>query len=200
MTKRIFNFKKEFGWSEMIALVALLFAVFSLCLQYMSNKADISLTNDKLISANFIDRDGKKKHFGFYRATISNNGNKSVTLLSLKPHETLGLILTTEEGSTKATQDGVAYKIFQISDTVLSDRLFSKEKNLWDFKDQGLEKLSLINKVINPGEVYTLNVGTVFDLFADTTKHYSSMIFTTQLCFSNGQKLNFGAGGDIKRK
>lgn len=197
--RKYFNFKKELGWGEIIALIALFVAGFSLYLQYISNRAEISLTNDKLISANFTDKDGTQKFFGFYRATISNNGNKPVTLLGIRPHEDLGIILTTQGTSNSIKRDGVPFKIFQIPNSILSDRLFSKEKNLWDFEDQGLEKLSMINQVISPGEVYTLNIGTVVDLFSDTTKNYSSMVFTTQLCFSNGQKLIFGAGGEIQR-
>lgn len=199
MIRHFFKFEKQAGWGEIIAFIALIVAALSLYLQITSNRAEISMTNDKLISANFTDKDGKKKFFGFYRALIANNGNKSVTLVGLKPHEKLGIVLTTQYGSNSLTKGGIPFKIFQISDTILSDRLFSKENNLWEFEDQGLEKLSLLNKVINPGEVYTLNIGTVFDLYADTTKNYSSMIFTTQLHFSNGQKFDFGAGGDIDR-
>ncbi len=192
-TRRIFNFKKEFGWSEIIAIAAFLLAAFSLYLQYISNKAEVSLTNDKLISSVFTDKDHIRKFFGYQRATISNNGNKPVTLLGLRPHEKLGLILTQEVGIENLEKDKIPFKIFQIPDTILSERLFSNEKNLWDFQDQGLEKLSVINKVINPGEVYTLHIGTVYDIFADSTKHYQTVIFNSELVFSNGQKLLFGA-------
>ena len=65
------------------------------------------------------------------------------------------------------------------------------------FKNEGLEKLSMINKVIEPGETYTLNVGVIYDFYSDDTKNYSSFMFTSQLQFSNGENLCFGTGGNI---
>lgn len=196
MTKNTFNFKREFGWSDIIAVTALILAAISIYQQYKSNSTEVLIQNDKLLSANFVDKDGQKKYFGYQRATIINSGNKSVTLLGLKPNENTGLILTQEYGAKNLEKDKLKCEIFQIPDSILSDRLFSKEKNLWDFKDQGLEKLSVMNKVIQPGEVYTLNIGTVYDLYSDKSKHYKTIIFSSELIFSNGQKLLFGVADD----
>ena len=193
MADKIFNFKTEIGWSEVMAFVALFLAAFSLYIQYSANKASVSLTNDKLVSTIFIDKDGNKKFFGYMRATITNSGNKAVTLLGLKPHEYMGLVLssTYEQNTDELEKDKLICKIFQIPDDILSEKL--NEKNILSFEDQGLEKLSVMNKVINPGEVYMLNIGVIYDLFSDKTKHYKTVIFSSELIFSNGQKLLFGA-------
>lgn len=193
MEKRFFNIKKEFGWAELISIVALILAGLSLYIQYNSNKAFVTLHNDKLLSTVFMDKDSTYKFFGYIRATINNTGNKPVTLLGLQPHEKLGLILTAVEGGEYLDKDEIKCKIFQIPDTILSDRLLSSEKNLWDFKDDGMERLGVINKVINPGEVYTLHIGTVYDLFSNPNRRYTTVIFNSELIFSNGQRLLFGA-------
>jgi len=181
-----------------ISSAALLVSMLSFLLNYNSSRADISLTNDKLISAVFKDATGQKKFFAFQRATITNEGGRPVTLRGLISHEYLDLILLTEKGSDKTVKHNVKYKIFLIPDTLTSEKLFSKEVNLSNFENQGLEKLSMLNKVINPGEVSTISLGLILDVFSDTTKQYSSMIFCGKLFFSNGQKLDFGSGGNIE--
>ncbi len=45
--------------------------------------------------------------------------------------------------------------------------------------------------------MYILTVGTILDLYSNPEKIYESMIFTSELHFSNGQKINFGAGGPV---
>lgn len=192
--------KKIIWVSLSTSILALLIAAISLYINFKNNSTQIGLINDKLISAVFKDIDGKKKFFGFYRAIITNNGNKPITILGLKPDKNFGILLTTKEGSNKAENTNVDFKIFRIPDTLLSEHFLKKEENLRKFKDEGLEKLSLLNTVIPPGEIYLLNIGTIFDLYSDTTKHFNSMIFTTQLHFSNGQTLNFGAGGPIRHE
>ncbi len=190
--------RKVFWIPILISLLALGFAASTFILNYQNSKADVSLIPYKLVSGAFNDKDGKKKIFGVYRAIIGNNGNRPVTLLGLKPYYgNSGILLTTYKGSNDAHQTNVEYKIFRIPDTLMTEQLLDKEENLWNFRNEGLEKLSVLNKVIPPGEIYSLNIGAIFDLFSDTTKHYSTMIFTTELLFSNGQKLNFGAGGNI---
>ncbi|MDO3695924.1 hypothetical protein QVZ41_13820 [Wenyingzhuangia sp. chi5] len=194
---KIFNFKAEFGWSEVIALIALIGAGISLIIQINSNNPDLSLKNTSLVGTTFIDKNGDKYHFGFYRTTIINNGEKSVTLLGLKPHENSGLISTTERGSNKLTEGLIQYKIFQIPDSILVDHLIKGQLLISEFENQGLEKLSMINKVIGPGEIFTLNIGVIYDFYSDNSKDYSSFIFSSQLEFSNEEKFNFGTAGDI---
>lgn len=193
---RSFSFKKHFGWSELTSICALILSGVSLSLQYYSSKAFVTLHNDKLISSVFKDKDSSYKYFGYLRATINNTGNKPVTLLGLQPHEKLGLILTELEGSKYLKKDEIKCKLFQIPDTLLSEQLFKSEKNLWVFKDDGLEKLSVMNKIINPGEVYTLQIGTIYDLFSNPNIKYTSIIFNSELIFSNGQRLHFGAAAE----
>ena len=69
---KFFNFKAELGWSEVIALIALIGAIVSLVIQINSNKPDLSLRNTSLIGTAFIDENGNKYHFGFYRTTKVN--------------------------------------------------------------------------------------------------------------------------------
>ncbi len=180
-----------------ISVSALIISALSFFQNYNSNHSDISLTNDKLISATFKDTTGQRKFFAFQRATIINEGGRPITLWGFQPDERLGLILLTEKGSNEIVKHHVAYKIFLVSDTLTSVKLFSNEKNLSRFDNQGLERLSMLNKVIKPGEICTVSLGIVVDLFSDSTKNYSSMILCGQLFFSNGQKLNFGSGGNI---
>ncbi len=180
-----------------LSITALMVSILSYLQNYKSNHPDISLTNDKLISAVFRDTTGQKRFFGFQRATITNDGGKPVTLRGFIPQDRFDLFLLTENGSNKIVNHNVTYKVFIIPDTLMSEKLFSKERNLSFFKNEGLESLSMLNKVIKPGEVCPLSIGFVLDVFSDTTKHYSSVFFCGQLYFSNGQKLDFGSAGDI---
>ena len=194
--KDIFNFKREIGWGEIIAFIALLGAMISLILQINSNKPDLSMNNTSLIGTDFIDRNGDKWKFGFYRTTIINNGGKAVTLLGLKPNENFGLISTTQKGSNNLTKGFTSYKIFQIPDNILVDHLTNGQLQISTFKNQGLERLSMINKVINPGEIYTLTIGVIYDFYSDREKDYSSFIFSSEIHFSNGDIFDFGTAGD----
>lgn len=193
MPRTIFKFKKEIGWSELIAFLAVCIASWSGYMQYNSNDSNISLNHDKIISTAFIDKDGKKKYFGLIRATLINKGNKAVTLLGLKPNKDLGIVSVMEGNNTTFSNDLIGFKIFQIPDSLLSETLLSNKKIIPTLKDDGLEKLSIMNKVIGPGEVYILYIGTVFDVFSNPEKRYSSVLFSSELEFSNDQKLTFGA-------
>ena len=123
--KTLFNFERKFGWSEVISLIALLGAITSIFLQFNSNKPKISMSNSNLIGTNFIDKNGNKWHFGFYRTTLINNGGKSVTFTGIEPNENLGLISTTKNGSNKLIKKSIRYKIFQIHDSILVDHLIN---------------------------------------------------------------------------
>lgn len=192
-TQRFFNFKKEFGWAELIAIFAL---IFSLLAYFNDKKDDISLVSTTPSSVLYAENN-RNIYFIHCRSTIVNNGNKSITLLGFAPHEKLGLSLVAKNGSQSLSKEAIPYEIFQIPDSILTNDLFSCQENLKQFKDQGLEKLSLINKTINPGEVYLLNIGIKYYLPESESTKYTSLIFSGQLNFSNGKTLLFGAGGDI---
>jgi hypothetical protein len=168
------------------SLIAICISAYSLYLNFKENNPIVSLTNEKLISTNFIDLDGRLKY-----------SSKSVTLIGLKPHEKTGLIVTTYKDSNTAYSPNVPYRIFEINNLTSTDSIIKNPKMIASFRDEGLEKIGLMNKVIPSGEIYVITVGVVFDLYSDTTKKYSSIIFTSELHFSNGQVINFGAGGDL---
>lgn len=188
-------------WTPIIISTSSLFlSILSFLLSYNSNTPNVTLTNDKLISATFKDTTGNKYFFAFQRATITNDGGRPVTLRGFIPNPDLDLILLTEYGSPKTVKHNVDYKIFLIPDTLTSERLFSSEKNLSNFENEGLEKLTMLNRTIKPGEVCTISLGIILDVFADTTKNYRSVILCGQLFFSNGQRLDFGSGGEIRKQ
>lgn len=54
-----------------------------------------------------------------------------------------------------------------------------------------------MNKTINPGEVYLLNIGIKYYFSEHRKMQYTSLFFSGQLNFSNGKTLLFGAGGNI---
>lgn len=191
--RHFFNFKKEFGWAELIAILAL---VFSLLAYFNDKKDDVSLVSTTPISVLYTE-DNNNIYFIYCRSTIINNGNKPITLLGFAPHEKLGLSLVAKNGSQSLSKEVIPYEIFQIPDSILTNDLFSRQENLRQFKNQGLEKLSLINKTINPGEVYLLNIGIKYYLPTNGNTKYTSLIFSGQLNFSNGKTLLFGAGGNI---
>ncbi len=91
----------------------------------------------------------------------------------------------------------IPYKIFKIPDTTSLTNLFLDNKLLWNYKNQGQDKFSIINKTLNPGEAYFLNIGIVLDLYADKTKIYDNIFFICELRFSNNQKIPFGASATI---
>lgn len=195
--KKLFKFKKEVGWSELISVLALIFAIFSTISQLTSNKPKLSLQNSSYFGTEFIDYNGKKYHFGFYKTTIINNGDKAVTFLGLKPSEETGLIITKTKKTDFVKTDNVPYKIFQIPDEILIDHLIKGKLNISAFKNEGLEKLSIINKVIEPGEVYAFNLGIIIDFYSSKSESYDAFFFTSNLIFSNGDKFKFGTSGNI---
>lgn len=191
--QRFFNFKKEIGWAEVISLLAFIFSLFA----YFKNETDnISIKTKTPISSLYTEKN-KNIYFIYCRANIINNGNKPVTLLGFYPHEKLGLSLVAKNGSKHLSKEYIPYEIFQIPDSVLMDDLFRHQEQLTSFKNQGLEKLSLMNKIIAPGEAYLLNIGIKYYLPDTMDTKYTTLIFSGQLDFSNGETFLFGAGGDI---
>ena len=191
--QRFFNFKKEIGWSEVIALLAFIFSLFA----YFKNETEnIYIKTQTPISTLYTEKN-KNIYFIYCRANIINNGNKPVALLGFYPHEELGLSLVAKNGSKHLSKEYIPYEIFQIPDSVLMDNLFKHKEQLTSFKNQGLEKLSLMNKIIAPGEAYLLNIGIKYYLPDTMDTKYTTLIFSGQLDFSNGKTFLFGAGGDI---
>jgi hypothetical protein len=193
MTNKIFKFKKEIGWGELIALIAIGISLYTFYFQIQLNRPEIFLKYDKVIGCFFPDKDKKRKFFCYNRAIISNNGQKATTLVGLKPAENVGLLFVKERGAQNINRQNTNFKIFQIPDSIMSGRLISNGRNLWDFQDQGLERLSLLNQKIEPGQVFILNIGVIVDAFSDTSKQYE-VIFVSQLEFSDGSKHFFGFG------
>ena len=191
--QRFFNFKKEFGWAELLATLAL---IFSLLAYFNDKKDDISLVTTTPLSMLYTE-DSNDIFFIYCRSTIINNGNKPITLLGFSPHEKLGLSLVAKNGSQSLSKESIPYEVFQIPDSILTNDLFSNQENLKQFRNQGLEKLSLMNKTINPGEVYLLNIGIKYYFSEHRKMQYTSLFFSGQLNFSNGKTLLFGAGGNI---
>jgi len=191
---------RRFWIPTIISTSSLILSILSLLLSYNSNNPNVTLTNDKLISTVFKDANGEKYFFAFQRGTITNDGGRTITLRGFIPRPDLDLIMLTEDGSTNTVEHNVDYKIFLIPDSLTSEQLFSSERNLSNFKNNGLEKLTMLNRAIKPGEICTISLGIILDVFADSTKNYSSVILCGQLFFSNGQKLDFGSGGEILKQ
>lgn len=190
--KKCFKFRKEIGWAEIIATIALLISFYNF---YAENKQDLSTINGTYKSAIYTEKDGSIKYFMFNRTVITNNGNKPVTLLSLKANKDFGPTLVNADSSNVAKKKDLPFEIFQIADSVFTGNLFQKQENLLQFTHQGLEKLSHINQIIYPGGTYTLTIGIKYSLPADMSIRF--LLFAGELEFSNGEILDFGSGGDI---
>lgn len=191
---RCFNFRMEFGWAEIIALIALIISCYN---YYIDTKADLIISNTTSVSALYTNKNGSINYFIFHRGVIINNGNKPVTLLSFVPHNDFGLTLVNaNKSSSNAIKKDLPFEIFQIPDSVFTDALFKKQENLLQFTHQGLEKQSYINQLIAPGESYTITLGVKYTLPADKSVRF--LVFAGELKFSNRKSISFGSGGDIE--
>ena len=187
----------RFNIPLIISILSILISLYTVYDNYNERNPKVNLINEKLVSNMFVDNDGKQKFFGVYKAILTNNSGKSVTLIGLKPHRQTGLLITTQHGSSDVMKPKLPFKIFVIDNNISIDSLLRNANQMSSFKDAGLEKMALLNKVIPPGEIYILNIGLVVDLFCKPSEKYSSMFFTSELYFSNNQILNFGAEVDF---
>ncbi len=126
--RKLFKFKKELGWAEILSLIAIVVSSYLFYVQISNNKEKVSLIEDKSYYCYFTDNDGSKKYFHILRGIVINNGNKPVTLLGLNPILNTNMLLGTLKNTHVTGKLGIPYKIFQVSDSTSLSDLFKNDK------------------------------------------------------------------------
>ncbi|WP_200974853.1 hypothetical protein [Echinicola sp. 20G] len=185
-----FNFKREFGWSDIIALLAFILAIIVAVHDFFPDKPELIKRNETLSSGVFEDSDGKVKAFGFSKAIITNDGNKPVTYLGIKKHERFGLIMTKDIDDTITENNtNINFLISDLPEDFTLEDINKSPYILKSIQNKGLEHLFFQNIKINPGESKIITLIVVFDIFNEI-KPIQGIFFSPVLEFSDGSKLD----------
>jgi len=80
-------------------------------------------------------------------------------------------------------------RIFLIND--LLDDIKNNRTLLTTYKGMGLERLSLLNIPIKPGDVEVLNLGVMFDAYSGNDRLAETIFFTVNLVFGDGESYQY---------
>lgn len=185
MKRKIFQFEPKIGWSELIAFSALVIAVISFYASYQEKQTNINIVEGIEGTGSFHNKNKNEwAYFSYFRILVTNNGNKTISLIGLIPPLTKPFP-NYFAGSVK---DGKAKKIntkVVITDTYL-DSIKQYPDRITKLKYYSNEELSILNRSINPGETEILNIGIIYDVYDGTNKKTDSVFTSVKLIFSDG--------------
>ncbi|WP_194542186.1 hypothetical protein [Paenibacillus sp. JZ16] len=201
MKRKRFNFRREIGWAEIIASIALIFAVGPIIIDYLTYKSQdskIEVTQEVPKVFLFIDsKDGKQKMFTYNRLVVTNTGGKTVTLNGFQPNDMPPVILNVVDG--RISNQTVEYSIFPLD--FLMEDIKNEPDKIFNLKKTSLEALSVINESIEPGITKVLNYGIVFEPFDINKKQLSDLILINfNIKFSDGYEYSFKQGYPVSEE
>lgn len=191
-----FRFEVKFGWSELIALIALIVAAFTCWQDFKDKKADIQVSTELNEGGPYQDVVSKQwQNFSYYRIRISNNGGRKLTLVGMRSSKDAPL----PNEMTYAIINGKAKKVpavFFLLEKPLSE--FKKQPEMISkLKEVGLEELGLINKSLEPGDYKDINLGVLLKPYKHMEKTYDFVFVDLELVFSDGSTRPFRSAFEI---
>ena len=190
---------KKSAYSMVISLFALIVATSSLCLNYRTSIPIIEVTEvtEYSVEGQFFSESSNRLHlFAYKRIFISNRGGRTVTLIGITPtKELLGL----GTGVFTIRNNKIMPIPFRIA---LPKITLTKIKKNFDLIDSlhyvEIESLSLINKVIKPGEHLDINIALLIDAYDDESVPIGDYaLIDWKLDFSDGTKYRLLSSFDI---
>lgn len=195
-----FNFRKEIGWAEIIAVIAILISIGPFVIDFLSYKSQdskIVITQETPKVFFYKDsNDGKRKMFTYNRLSITNTGGKTVTLNGFYPGKEPPLILNVVNG--KLTNKDVVFSIYPI-DFLMNDIVENPDK-IYSLKKTNFEALSIINESIDPGTTKVLNYGFVFEPFENNKQISDLILMNFNIKFSDGFVYSYRQGYPVSEE
>ncbi len=193
-----FDFKRGFGWSELIAGIALILSIIVAIDNFIPEKPKLKIHTETLASGIFDDTDGSTKLFSFSKAIITNDGDKSVTYHGIKQHKEFGLIMFLKTDGRFENNANVSYMISDMPDNFTIQDIERNPSVLRKIEDKGLDHLFFQNKSIEPGESVTITLIAIFNIFK-LGGDYKTIFFSPKLLFSDNSELELFGAGDLTR-
>lgn len=196
---KFFSFREnKFGWTQLIAVLALIVSICSpLYMSYQGRKnaePRVIVEEDTPFTGSFYDDTlSKWRFFTYNRILITNKGGRTVTLIGMYPSKDLPVIIPSM--SNTIVDKRISYSIFPLEE--MKEDIIKDPMKLARFKNFGLERLSVLNIPIEPGKTIIKNYGIIFDTYSDKDRTADLLFFGLDLKFSEGNKYFYHRGYPI---
>lgn len=185
---RLVNFEPKVGWSGIIALVALMVATIALLQGRSAQTPDLELMALDVGHGIVQDLDSDWKRLLMVQPVfISNRGGRAVTLVGLEPAEGLPLVVGLKEGQSEPVN-----LRFDVRLTGPFDYSWITEPQLV-LRKQAVDKerMTVLNKVVGPGESELLHVGVLFEAYDGLARRADVLALAFDALFSDGSRQTF---------
>lgn len=179
---KIFKFKKELGWAEIISFLALLVSVAALWISSTSNKPYI-VKGSGLISATTV----KSSNICYYIISIPiefhNSSNTAVTFRRFIPSEISSVIFGKEKMLLDSPKND--YELYLVDKNVRKNDIARVKSS----QIININSYQFTDKLILPGSSYKKNLILITKPYKDNKNIADSIYFSVIAEFGNGQKL-----------
>lgn len=199
---RFFKFENKIGWSEAFALLAIIISIISL---YQSYRVEQSALPNIVVTEKtptiIVSYDTQQRqwiYLTYNRIIITNRGGRTVTLIGIRPPEEpeeLPMVLPVKNGKVDENIK-INASIFPTSE--LLEDIKNNHSLLSKYKGIGIERLSVLNIPIEPGETKVLNLGIIFDAYSGNERIAETIFFGVNLVFGDGENYWYRHGYKIE--
>lgn len=180
------TFRKEFGVSELISLLAFILSGFAFLYSTKANDAYI-VGGGGIVSYTTVQQGNQCSFVMTIPVDFHNSGKEAVTLKQLAPPVDVNSMLFSDNNEILATKD-INYHMYLSSSNIISPSVFwiTQFKNREEFEPT----YNHINDLIEPGQRYGFYVVIIVDSVNELRKYSDlSSFFSMRAIFSNNQEI-----------
>lgn len=191
--KRYLKFEAKFGWSEVIALSALLLASLAFLEGRRANQPSVSVQYFPIGVGPVRDtRSGRDSFATLMPLVFTNSGGRATTLLTFRPSQGVAPVLFVADG--RARSEARPFEFFLLSRMIESAQEWEAFLPLMKSFDP-VKRPPLVNMIIPAGESRVVYVGLVSDVYG---RQISSLLIAIEAEFSHGARQPIRAAIEVR--
>lgn len=184
--RTLFQFEPKFGWSELIAWVALVIAVIAFYQGHSSGRPRVVVTELPIAGGRVLDdRTGKENFVAVVPFLFTNAGGSTTSLVTLGTDEEVPLppLMGMWKGKS-VPEDQIAYQFFLLPEMV--DNVDGIREALLKRKAFEPQNRPMLNVNIPAGESRELYLGIIADLYGSDRRKADGLILSLGARFTHG--------------
>ena len=185
MGKRGFAFRKDIGFSEIIALAALAISGFALYASLQASKAIVVPGSGAVRLDRVSNSAGDCRYVAIFPFQFHNSGGRAVALERISPPENLLPSVVFVSGNLVLPEDAVSYEMYlsQSETHSVSGDSFARLRAGPEFRPS----YDLIGDLIEPGGSRSFEIVLLVDSLASRSRDETMLMLAFDVSFANGQ-------------